>query len=148
MGCGAYTFLIFGLQHLQLADMTVFTFLAPVFVAIASPYLLNEALMPGTWETCVVCFLSVILVAQPSSLFGHMRISIVSLSFGLLHPLCSAIAKASVRLLCATEATSVIMSYLASFSIVCSGLGMLLVPNQYVHLKSWQEWLLVGTIGA
>ena len=148
MGFGSYTFLIFGLQHLPLADMTVLSFLAPLFVALASPYLLREELSPGTAETCVACTVAVVLVAQPSLLFGESRLPLLGFAFGILHPLCSAVAKSAVRVLCATEATSVIMFYLSFFSTIGSALGMLLVPGQYVKLDQYTDWILLITIGA
>lgn len=84
--------LFFGLQFLPLADATAFTFLAPVFVALLSPYLLGEH-PPRVWPAVALCLLGVVLVTQPEVLFGTARLTTVGVAIGIVQPFAAAMAK-------------------------------------------------------
>jgi drug/metabolite transporter (DMT)-like permease len=58
-------------QLLPLADVAVLTFLSPVFVALLAPCVLGEG--AGGWPVAAslpLCFAGLLLVAQPTFLFG------------------------------------------------------------------------------
>lgn len=58
------------MQYLPIADVAVLQFLAPVFVAAGAPLLLGELPPRGVWAALPTCLLGVVLVAQPTFLFG------------------------------------------------------------------------------
>jgi drug/metabolite transporter (DMT)-like permease len=85
--------IFFAIRYLPLADFTALTFLAPAFVAVISPCVLGET-TARVWPALIACTLGVILVTQPSFLFGRPRLKLIGLMFGLLQPLASGAAKA------------------------------------------------------
>jgi drug/metabolite transporter (DMT)-like permease len=93
LGFSSITALFFALQQLPIADATVFTFLAPVYVSTVSEWLLGED--PGSRLPLVACVLGMLLVAQPGVLFGQARLPAHGVLLGLLHSIFSAAAKAS-----------------------------------------------------
>ena len=63
----AATFLyFFGLRQMPLADITIFTFIAPIVVAALSPLMLNETVGWRRWAAIVVGFGGVIVMLRPS----------------------------------------------------------------------------------
>jgi drug/metabolite transporter (DMT)-like permease len=95
LGFGSVSGFFFALGFLPVADATALSFLAPVFVALASPYLLGEQPV-GIWPALAACLLGVLLIVQPSFIFGHSRLSGIGLVTGLLHPIMSAMAKVCI----------------------------------------------------
>ena len=103
LGYGSITCFFLACQLLPLADATTFTFLAPLLVALFSPCVLQEH--PGLAVAVVlpVCITGVLLIAQPSFLFGGggepaapgapARLRALGLTVGLLQPFFSASAK-------------------------------------------------------
>ncbi|MSP51617.1 MAG: DMT family transporter [Alphaproteobacteria bacterium] len=61
------TFLyFFGLRQMPIADLTTFTFIAPIVVAAASPFFLGEPVGWRRWTAIVVGFGGVIVMLRPS----------------------------------------------------------------------------------
>lgn len=95
-GFASVSCLFFAIQQLPLADATVFTFLAPVYVSTVSEWLLKED--AGSRVPLVACVVGMLLVVQPSALFGTARLSGYGVLLGLLHSVFSAVAKVRWRL--------------------------------------------------
>jgi drug/metabolite transporter (DMT)-like permease len=90
-GFGNVTTLFYAVKLLPLADATVFTFLPPVYVATLSQWLLHED--PGSHWPLAACVVGMLLVVQPSALFGRARLPLGGAMIGLLHSIFSAAAK-------------------------------------------------------
>lgn len=84
--------LFFAVRYLPVADAIVFTFLSPVIILVASPYVLGEE-TGNQWLPVLLATTGVLLICQPSFLFGHARLSYVGVMFGLMHACISAAAK-------------------------------------------------------
>ena len=70
----------------------MFSFLAPVIVAVLSPVFLQES-SKGAWVAIAGCSIGVLLVAQPGVLFGSTRLSAFGVCLGILHSTASGTAK-------------------------------------------------------
>lgn len=92
LGCCSVTALFFATKKLPVADATVFSFLAPVMVAVLSPIFLQES-SKGAWVAIAGCSFGVLLVAQPGFLFGSTRLSVFGVCMGILHSTASGTAK-------------------------------------------------------
>ena len=62
--------LYWAVSLLPMADATVLSFLAPIFVAALSPLALREARPPSLAAALPCCLAGVLLVARPAALFG------------------------------------------------------------------------------
>lgn len=94
LGCTSVTTLFFATKKLPIADATVFSFLAPVIVAVLSPFMLKES-SKGVWISIAGCSVGVLLVAQPGFLFGTARLSVLGVCLGLIQATASGTAKVS-----------------------------------------------------
>jgi drug/metabolite transporter (DMT)-like permease len=84
--------LFFAILFMPLADVTALTFLAPVFVAIMSPWLLSKH--PGcVWLAAAACSAGVLLVTRSACLLGETCHKMVGLALGLLQPLAAATSR-------------------------------------------------------
>lgn len=92
LGCCSVTALFFATKKLPVADATVFSFLAPVIVAVLSPIFLQES-SKGAWVAIAGCSFGVLLVAQPGFLFGSTRLSVFGVCLGIIHSTASGTAK-------------------------------------------------------
>lgn len=95
LGCTSVTALFFATKYLPVADAIVFSFLAPVIVALLSPLLLGES-SRGTWVVISGCSVGVLLVAQPGMLFGRARLALGGICLGILHAMASGTAKVCI----------------------------------------------------
>jgi drug/metabolite transporter (DMT)-like permease len=97
LGAVSVSTLFFAIHYLPLADATAFTFLAPAFVALASPWVLAEQPL-RVWPALIACSVGVLLVTQPGFLFGKTRLPAIGIAFGLAQPLASGAAKVLARI--------------------------------------------------
>ena len=96
LGYGSITCYFIACQMLPLADATTFTFLAPLIAALLSPLVLHESPGVATAFVIPICLSGVLLITQPSFLFGSSAARTLSgtgIFFGLLQPFFSASAK-------------------------------------------------------
>lgn len=107
LGAGAIATMFFAVQYLPIADAVVFTFLAPVLITVAAPFVLGED-SGRQWLPVLAAMLGVLLICQPSVLFGDARLTRTGVITGLLHSCFSAAGKvkslAYVRLACVKAA--------------------------------------------
>eukprot|EP00892_Ulva_mutabilis_P007720 jgi/Ulvmu1/531/UM001_0539.1 len=142
LGVGSLSCLFFAMRHLPLADAIVFTFLAPVLITIASPFVLQEK-TGNQWLPVLGAVLGVLLICQPSFLFGQSRLKFIGVLFGVMHASFSAAAKMLVRAL-KEENTEIKMLYLAVYSAVVSGAALLVDVGQWITPNWYQAALLLG----
>ncbi|DBA66693.1 TPA: hypothetical protein ACH3X2_002157 [Trebouxia sp. C0005] len=64
-------------QLMPLSDSVVLQFLSPMMVALAAPLLLNEMPSRLIWMCVPLCVVGVLLVAQPTGLFGGSSASTI-----------------------------------------------------------------------
>ncbi|KAI3437637.1 hypothetical protein D9Q98_000089 [Chlorella vulgaris] len=137
-------------QLLPLADVAVLTFLSPVFVTLLSPLVLGEG--RGGWVVAAalpLCFVGVLLVAQPTFLFGEdtLALSTAGVAIAIAQAVFMASAKFCVRALGKSESVGSIMLSMAGVSVVGSTLLAAIVPGQALLVPpSGAVWaLLAGT---
>ena len=70
LGTGGIVGLFVAIQLLPLADVSAIGLLIPVFVSVAAPLALGEGAARGSLAALPLCAAGVLLVAQPSFLFG------------------------------------------------------------------------------
>lgn len=92
LGVGSVTCLFFAVRYLPIADAIIFTFLTPVLITIAAPFVLRED-AGNQWLPILCAMFGVILICQPSFLFGQARLSLVGVIFGSAHAISSSAAK-------------------------------------------------------
>ncbi|KAL4458074.1 hypothetical protein ABPG75_012939 [Micractinium tetrahymenae] len=102
LGFLAVTFLYLAVGLLPLADASVLSFLSPIFVAALSPFILGERSSRGTLLGIPIAMVGVLLVAQPSFLFGRRGgggISLVGVLVGVCQALFNSLSRMTVRAL-------------------------------------------------
>ena len=100
LGYGSVTSYFVACHWLPLADAMTFTFLAPLVAAVFSPLVLRERPSMATLCVIPVCLCGVLLITQPSFVFGAQAapaLSGIGLLFGLLQPTFSASSKVRVE---------------------------------------------------
>ena len=115
LGAASVSTLFFAIHFLPLADATAFTFLAPVFVAMAAPWVLGER-SQRVWPGLISCFTGVLLLTQPGFLFGKSRLKPVGIAFGLMQPVASGSAKVCMTLLAASGVARVVATQACNMS--------------------------------
>ena len=73
---------------IPVSDVNALSFLAPVFVALLAPRLLGEPTSPAVLAALPFCAAGVLLVAQPSLLFGRGlggRANALGVALGVAH---------------------------------------------------------------
>ena len=145
LGFFALNCFYYALIHLPLADATVIQFTNPTFTALIAVWVLAEWI--GTKEVglILVSLAGVVLVAQPTALFGGVGSGLDPLAVGaaLAGAVLSASAWVVTRKLGRTEASLVIVFYFALVSTLCSippVMARFVAPNAL-------EWLLLVGVG-
>lgn len=92
LGMGAILSLFFTIKYLPVADAVVFSFLAPVIVTAAAPYVLRED-SGNQGLPILAATVGVLLVCQPSFLFGHARLNWIGVMCGGMYAATSASAQ-------------------------------------------------------
>lgn len=92
LGMGSVVSLFFAIRNLPVADAIVFTFISPIIIMVAAPYLLQEH-TGNHWLPVLLATVGVLLICQPSFLFGEARLSFIGVLCGGCHATVSAMAK-------------------------------------------------------
>jgi drug/metabolite transporter (DMT)-like permease len=130
--------MFYALKHISLAEFVAIIFAVPFFVAILSPWLLEEAVPASAWVAIAVGFAGVLLVARPVP--GHFHLAhLVMLGVAILLSFLYLIA----RNLSPTETPLALNFHVYPFSV-----ALLLVPV----LDTWVmptpgAWLLGFLLG-
>lgn len=92
LGMASVLSLFFAVRYMPLADAVVFTFLSPLMIMIASPYVLKED-TGNQWLPIILATMGVLFICQPSFLFGEARLPLIGVACGSIHATVSAAAK-------------------------------------------------------
>lgn len=136
------------LARLPLADITSFSFVAPIFAVILAALFLHEQVGAYRWAAVVAGFAGVLLMIEPHGGLLHLAAAGFSsgASLALLGALCSAQVVIFIRRMSATERSETIVFY---FMLTCAVMGALTMLWDYASL-SWAAvaWLvLCGILG-
>lgn len=144
-GCGALLCFFWSLIRLPLAEATVLFYMSPGFAAIIAAIWLREKLALREIIGFLASLVGVVLITQPSFLFGDSLNShhLPSSGVGLLGALLAAIAFVTVRKLRHTDHGLVIVFYFPFVSIL---MCLPLVAFE-ATIPTPMEWLLLIGIG-
>jgi drug/metabolite transporter (DMT)-like permease len=135
------------LVRLPLADVTAFSFVAPIFATVLAALLLNEKVGPHRGFAVVVGFAGVLLMVEPHGMLGGFAAgSPLGAAMALFAALFSAVVVVFIRQMSATEASEAIVFY---FMIVCAAAGAVTLIWDFAPLN-WTQigWLvLCGVLG-
>lgn len=136
------------LARLPLADITAFSFVAPIFAVILASVFLQERVGPFRWSAVLIGFVGVVVMSQPHG--GMVRIIAAGFSSGaglaLMGALLSAFVVIFIRQMSATERSETIVFY---FMTTCAAVSAVTMIWHHAAL-SWPQivWLVVsGGIG-
>jgi drug/metabolite transporter (DMT)-like permease len=143
LGFGALSCFYYALVHLPLADATVLQYTNPAFAAVFAVFALGERMRPREVISVGLSLAGVLLVAQPTFLFGAgPRLDPVAVGVALLGAVLSAGAYVVVRML-GTEHHLVVILYFA----VVSAIGAVPATVVTAVMPSPAEWLLLLGVG-
>lgn len=145
-GFAALSCFYLAVTKLPLADATVLHYTNPVWTALLAAPLLGESLDRTEIGGTLLSLIGVVLIAQPSFLFGQTgaELPLLYVGVGLFGAVCAATAFVIVRKLRATEPPLVIVFYFPLVSVLGG------VPTAATTNLQWPtlwEWLmLVGGV--
>jgi len=136
------------LKLLPLADITAFSFVAPIFAVVLSAVVLHELVGPYRWGAVAAGFAGVLVMIQPHG--GLLHILFAGFSSGAVLALSGAFLSAFVvifiRQMSATERSETIVFY---FMLTCAFVGAITMIWSRVSLSpGTAAWLvLCGILG-
>lgn len=141
LGFGSVSLLYYAVVLLSMADANVIAFLAPIWAAALSPVLLHERPSAALVIALPVSLVGVVLVAQPSWLFGRVSetVSAAGIIVALVQSMFSALAKMAVRALNTTT---------ESMAAIIFSMGAVSTALSSVALIATRSWAWPRTIGA
>ena len=130
--------IFYGLKNIPLAEFVSLTFSIPFFVAIFSPWLLRDKVMPQSWMAIVAGFAGVLFVLRPTPEhfhIAHLTTLLLSFVIGLM--------VITARSLSTTENTWSLNFYLPFASVILFGYGAL---SAWVSplLNHWLMFIALG----
>ena len=141
-GTTAFICIFFGLRNLPLADVVSLTFAGPIFVTIASIFVLGETVGVKRWSAVFLGFVGMLLIVQPA---------FKELNYYYLSPILFCIffsgVAISVRALSKTEPNYRIAFY---FTALCTLIGLATLPFGWVMptLKDFGLFVIMGLCGS
>jgi drug/metabolite transporter (DMT)-like permease len=136
------------LALLPLADLTAFSFVAPIFAVVLAAVLLHESVGAFRWGAVLMGFAGVLVMIQPHGGLVHIAARGFSIGAGLalLAALLTALVVVFIRQMSATERSETIVFY---FMATCSVAGAVTIPFSHVTLSETQiAWLICsGLVG-
>jgi drug/metabolite transporter (DMT)-like permease len=136
------------LTMLPLADITAFSFVAPIFAVVLAAWVLDERVGRFRWGAVLTGFAGVLLMIEPHGGVGHLAVA--GLSLGALLALGGAFLSSFVvvfiRQMSATERSETIVFYFMSTCAVVGAITMIWfrVP---LSLSSTLLLILCGILG-
>lgn len=134
--------------RLPLADITAFSFVAPIFATVLTALLLHEQVGPHRATAVVAGFGGVLLMAAPHGIPGMTVATGSSLgaTFAISGAMLSALVVIFIRQMSGTERSEAIVFY---FMVVCGTSGAIAMLWEYVSLAPMTlVWLtLTGILG-
>jgi len=115
------------LQRLPLADITGFSFVAPIFAVILAAIFLNEKAGAFRWAAVLVGFAGVLLMIEPHGGIPHLIASGFSSGAGLalMGAMLSSMVVIFIRQMSTTERSETIVFYFMSTCAVIAGVTMI-----------------------
>jgi drug/metabolite transporter (DMT)-like permease len=135
------------LMRLPLADVTAFSFVAPIFATVLAALLLNEKVGPHRAGAVVIGFAGVLMMVEPHGMLGGFATgSPLGATMALSAALFSAVVVVFIRQMSATETSEAIVFY---FMVVCAAAGAVTMIWDFAPLGLGQiGWLvLCGVLG-
>jgi drug/metabolite transporter (DMT)-like permease len=136
------------LARLPLADITAFSFVAPIFAVVLAAVFLREHVGPFRWGAVLAGFAGVLVMLEPHGGIGAIVASGFSTGAGLalMGALLSSCVVIFIRQMSATERSETIVFYFMSTCAVVSAVTMIW---QHIPLTGAQiAWLIIsGIIG-
>lgn len=141
-GFGAMICFYFALTKLPLADTTAIFFSNPVLTALFAAFFLDEELGTGEITGALLSFAGILLIAQPSFLFGASSgtLNLAYVGVTVLGAIFAAAGYTVVRNLRSTEHPTVVVFYLPLVATVGS------IPSMGIVDMRWPtpfEWLVL-----
>ena len=134
-GTGAWYALFVAIRHIPLANATLLTYTAPLWMPLIAGLVSRQRVALATWAGAGLGFVGVLLVLQPQhASFGVGEVIALAGAFGL------AVAMMSVRWLAATEPVTRVLFYYFAFSTLLS-VPVAVFDWQPVAGQTWL-WLL------
>ncbi|MCK5944474.1 MAG: DMT family transporter [Planctomycetes bacterium] len=146
-GSGGFICFYAAVNHLPLAEATVVHHISPVLTAVVAAVWLGERLEGRVLVGMALAFGGVLLIAQPTALFGGVGTDDVAWPYvlvGALGALFAAFAYASVRQLGRTEPPILVVFWFPAVSVPIS---LPFAIHDWVP-PDLQGWLLLGGVGA
>ena len=143
LGFGALTCFYYAITHLPLADATVIQFMNPVWTALFAAMLIGERVGAREVLASVISLTGVVIMVQPSFLFGGESLPTVGVVVALCGSLLSGLAYVTVRELRKTDDPLVVVFY---FPLIALPLSIPTAAPSLVLPHGWQ-WLLLLAIG-
>lgn len=139
-GAVAMVFFFYSYHVMPLADVTAIGFVAPIFIAVLSVWLLGEHVGIHRWSAIVVGFIGMLFIVRPVQVItGVAPESLYVVAGTLLY----AMAAIQIRKLAATESSTAIAFY---FSLFCSVYMGLALPWFWVT-PSWDDIVPIVGVG-
>lgn len=135
------------LMRLPLADVTAFSFVAPIFATILAALLLNEKVGAHRAMAVVIGFAGVLMMVEPHGVLGGFATgSPLGATMALSAALFSAFVVVFIRQMSATETSEAIVFY---FMVICAVAGAVTMIWDFVPLNLMQiTWLVAcGILG-
>ena len=148
VGSAALVTYYFALVGLPLAEATVLQQTAPLWTAVFAAFALRERLTLRVAGALLLAFGGVLLIAQPSWLFGGAgddRVSLGFASVGLLSAVLSAVAYVTVRQLGRSEEPLVVVWYLPVVTLPVAA-PFALLHWVWPDLRGWALLLGIGIV--
>ncbi len=134
--------------RLPLADITAFSFVAPIFATVLAALMLHEQVGPHRAAAVVAGFAGVLLMAAPHGISGTTFRSGSSLgtTYAISGALLSAFVVIFIRKMSGTERSEAIVFY---FMVVCATAGAVTMVWEHINLTPMALfWLtLTGILG-
>ena len=131
--------IFYGLKHIPLAEFVALTFSVPFFIALLSPWLLQEQVAKQSWIAITLGFIGVLFVLRPTPdhfHIAHLTTLAMSLMISLL--------LASARYLSTTET-----GWSLNFYLPVAGIIMFSYPTLvFWTVPTSADWLLFALLGA
>jgi drug/metabolite transporter (DMT)-like permease len=119
------------LTMLPLADITAFSFVAPIFAVVLAALLLSEQVGPFRWAAVLVGFAGTLLMVEPHGGFGHLATigfsagSSLGAMLALSGAFLSSFVVVFIRQMSATERSETIVFYFMLISAIVGGATMI-----------------------
>ena len=138
--CGAIALMLFfyTLQQIPLATAVLLQYLSPIFTVLFATFIMKESATWKQWLAFLVALAGVALVKG-----FDPRISMLSLSIGVLSAAFSGLAYNFIRKLKDTDHPLIVVMY---FPLISIPVSLPFMFNGWIW-PNWQEWLMIALVG-